>query len=307
MPCILSNTQKNVYLNTMNHYNYKITCSPDAIHILIALMSELPFEAFEEKDNGFDAYIAEKDLEAERGKIEQQLGGWQSAFGFGVEREFVPYKNWNEEWEKHFQPVQVGRFCGIRADFHPAFEGLQYEIVINPKMAFGTGHHETTFMMVQMMEELHQQNRIQNKKVLDFGCGTGILAILASMLRAASPIDAVDIERESFLNTQENAIRNQVNNIRAFQGSLEDVPAEGYDIILANINRNVILEYLPMLQDRVNAGGYLLISGCLKQDQALVTAQARQQHFRLMKTIEKEKWICQLYQTEAKIEATRAG
>ncbi len=159
-------------------------------------------------------------------------------------------------------------------------------------MAFGTGHHETTFMMVQLMQTLD----FEQKKVLDFGCGTGVLAILASKLKAATPIDAVDIEEQSYLNTIENAENNGVANINTFQGSLEIIKSSDYDIILANINRNVILQYLPDLYQKLNPNGLIAFSGFLKQDEALLVENAQKAGFELQKTKERGKWICQLYQ-----------
>ncbi len=274
----------------MNYYNYKVDCDPFAVDILIALFSTMPFEAFQEVEGGFHAFIPEKDWD---GGVEKLVHNLQVDMGFDVEREFIPYKNWNEEWEKNFDPVLVDDFCGIRADFHPPFENVTFDLVINPKMAFGTGHHETTYMMIKAMQSLD----IQDKKILDFGCGTGILAILAARLNAATPINAVDIEKESYLNTIENAAKNDVNSLQVFQGSLEVIEDGDYDIILANINRNVILQYLPMLHKKLKPNGLLLMSGLLKEDEHLVLTNATENHFTPIKHQERGKWICQLYQT----------
>lgn len=274
----------------MNYYNYKVDCDPFAVDILIALFSTMPFEAFQEMETGFHAFIAEKDWD---GSVEKQIHNLQVDMGFDVEQEFIPHKNWNEEWEKNFKPVLVDDFCGIRADFHPPFSNVRFDLVINPKMAFGTGHHETTYMMIKAMQSLD----IQDKKVLDFGCGTGILAILAARLNAANPVNAVDIEEESYLNTIENAKENGVTSLQVFQGSLETIEDDNYDIILANINRNIILQYLPMLHQKLKLNGLLLISGFLKEDEHLLLTNATQHHFKPIKHQERGKWICQLYQT----------
>ena len=272
----------------MNYYNFKVTCEASIMEALMALFGAMPFEAYQELENGFHAYLAEKDLSEE---VETYLESLKAMFEFSYISEFVPYKNWNEEWEKNFHPVLVGNFCGIRADFHPPFENVEHDLVINPKMAFGTGHHETTFMVSELMQSLD----FQTKKILDFGCGTGILAILASRL-GAEIIDAVDIESESYSNTIENAKCNQVANINTYQGSLEVIKDSDYDIILANINRNVILEYLPSLYSKVKKGGQLVVSGFLKADEALLVDNAQAAGFQLKLTKHKGNWICQSYQ-----------
>lgn len=271
----------------INYYNYKITCNANLTEVLIAMFTTMPFEAYQELETGFHAYMPEDDCSEE---TDVTLNGFQESFDFSFEKEFVPYKNWNEEWEKNFEAVVVGDFCGIRADFHPPFENVVHDLVINPKMAFGTGHHETTHMMVEVMETFD----FKNKKVLDFGCGTGILAILASRIHA-NPIDAVDIEIESYENTIENAERNGVFNIKTYQGSLEVIKDSDYDIILANINRNVILEYLPSLYNKVKKGGWIAFSGFLKNDENLLLENAKKAGFEWQSSKERGKWICQLY------------
>ena len=157
-------------------------------------------------------------------------------------------------------------------------------------MAFGTGHHETTFMVMQMMQHLD----FQDKTILDYGCGTGILAILASKLGAQN-IDAVDIENASFENTIENAKKNDVFNINAIHGTIENVESFGYDIILANINRHVILTTMHSLYEKLSGNGKLIVSGILKQDEPLIVKKAEECGFLLKETVQKNKWICSLY------------
>lgn len=225
---------------------------------LIAFLSDTPIEAFQETDLGFDAYAPAADSDA----VAEALDSWQRQYAFTYTREDLPQRNWNEEWEANFQPVRVDDFAAIRASFHPPQTGVIHELLIEPRMAFGTGHHATTYMMMQLMRELDWSN----KRVFDYGCGTGVLAILASRL-GADPVVAVDIEQESYLNTLDNAKANGIENLQVYVGRLEAVPVtQPYDIILANINRNVILDSLPSLYQQLHPGGQLLISGILVQD-----------------------------------------
>ena len=232
---------------------------PQRSELLLAWLEDFPFDAFQESEAGLFAYLA---AGADPDEVEARLAQLPDGIGTPYQKELLPSQNWNALWESNFNPVQVGEFCGIRATFHPPFRNVRHELVIQPKMAFGTGHHETTFMMVGLMENLPFQDR----EVFDFGCGTGILAILAAKLGAAS-VDAVDIEAAAVENTLENARVNQTSDqIKVFHGDLDAVPFRTYDFILANINRNVILGTLPALYQRLRDGGMLLISGILDAD-----------------------------------------
>jgi ribosomal protein L11 methyltransferase len=267
----------------MNYIVYRLKAQADIAEILVAFLGEMPFDTFEESEEGVNAYIPEKEDSED---ILQQLKDLQSRFAFEFIRAEIPHQNWNELWESNFESIQVGNFCGIRADFHPAFDQVTHELVINPKMAFGTGHHATTFMMIQLMEDM----KWQDKKVFDYGTGTGILAILAAKL-GANDIDAVDIEDLSYENTIENAQRNQVSGIEVYLGDLSVVTNQGYDIILANINRNVILESLSALYEKLKEGGEILFSGILAVDKALLLESAEKQGFTLQQSLQKGDWI----------------
>ena len=166
-------------------------------------------------------------------------------------------------------------------------DNIDHELLINPKMAFGTGHHETTFLMMQRMADIN----FQGKKVLDYGCGTGILAILASKL-GANPIDAVDIEEPSYHNTIENAQFNKVENINSIWGTLDHITASNYDIILANINRHVILNSLETLFEKLTINGHLLLSGILEEDGDLVLAAAKNAGFYMYQKHQRGNWLC---------------
>ncbi len=270
----------------MNYYVVEITppeFSEEKVEILIALLSDLPFDTFEETATGLKAFILEKDWNKD---VEEQLTEISQMFEFKYETTFIPYQNWNAVWESNFQPIKVDDFVGLRADFHPPTEGVIFDLVINPKMAFGTGHHETTYMVMQLMRDLD----FDGKKVLDYGCGTGILAILASKLKA-SVIEAVDIEEASFENTIENCSINEINNVLPFCGTLEVIPSTDFDIILANINRNVILYSLSDLKNRLKTGGTLLISGFLKQDENILLDATKKEGFRHLETKQRGNWL----------------
>ncbi len=272
------------HLLSMDYYRYRFTVEPPYLDTLTALLSRYPFDAFEEWEYGLDAFIpadqAPQDFDAFYREI-------RSYINTDIAYTFLPSQNWNAVWESNFQPVLVDDFCGVRAEFHAPLQGVQHELVIQPRMAFGTGHHATTEMMVRAMQGLS----FVNARVLDFGCGTGILAILAAKLGAAH-IDAVDIEEESYQNTIDNAARNGVPYIQAYCGELDAVPPGHYDIILANINRHVLLQYMPDMANRLLPGGSLLLSGILKADESLVSDAARNAGLQQSAQLQKEDWMC---------------
>ena len=268
----------------MDSWQFFFPIEPERSDLLLAWLEDFPFDAFQETGDGLFAFLsADEDPEA----IAVQLDPLLRELGITCKREIIPAQNWNALWESNFSPVQVGMFCGIRADFHAPFQDVRHELVIQPKMAFGTGHHETTYMMIAFMETLP----FQGAHVLDFGCGTGILAILAAKLGALH-IDAVDIEEAATENTIENASVNQVaGQIAVFTGTLEAVLERLYDILLANINRNVILATLPSLYQRLSNGGTLLISGILETDRAHVFEAAQNAGFQINRFTGRGNWI----------------
>lgn len=249
----------------------------------MAHLADFPFYSFEELENYLLAYITADDWSAE---LEQKIKEIQVPFPILYEVNFLPYKNWNAVWESNFQPIQVQNFCGIRAGFHPPFEKVEHEILIDPRMAFGTGHHATTFLVIEMMQTIN----FTHQNVFDFGCGTGILSILASKLGASS-IDAIDVSLPAFENTINNAKINGVHNIYTVHGTLEKIIRDDYDIILANINRKVILESMETLFSKVKPAGIAILSGILQDDQAVVKQAAEGSGFQLERLLEKEGWI----------------
>ncbi len=267
----------------MDYYKYHINCSVDQTEILIAFLGDLPFDTFQEVSTGLDAFIATK---SNSELVEKEVLELSERFEFEFEKELIKARNWNQVWESNFQPIIIEDFCIIKADFHQVDAKTKHEIIINPKMAFGTGHHATTHMMIELMEALDFNDR----KILDFGCGTGILAILAAQLGART-IEAVDIELASFENTQENAKINNISCINAIHGTLLDVKETAFDIILANINRNVILDALPTLYDRLAKNGKLIASGFIKKDTELLIKSSEQFGFSVLSSKNKDNWV----------------
>jgi ribosomal protein L11 methyltransferase len=252
--------------------------------IITAFLGGMGFDTFEMTENGVDAYISDRNLTEE---VRANVLDLQSKFGFTFDVEEIQPQNWNAEWEANFKPVIVEGFCAVRASFHEPIENVKFELVINPKMAFGTGHHETTYMVMDMMQKLD----FENKTVFDYGCGTGILAILAAKLKAKY-IDAVDIENESYLNTIENSEINEVNNINTIEGTLENITGDNYDIILANINRHVILNSLKTLRQKLTKNGAIIFSGILVEDETLVRKALENHQFNIQKVVSRNNWIC---------------
>lgn len=250
---------------------------------LMGLLSFYDFESFFEEDDSFTGYLKKSTFETYKEEILATIHDFNAVYSV---EEIMP-QNWNALWEANFQPVVVGDFCRVRADFHPADEQVQFDLIINPKMAFGTGHHATTHMMIDQMSAIDFKGR----DIFDFGCGTGILAILASKL-GAKTIDAVDIEDESYLNTIENAAVNGVKNITAYKGDIDVVPERKYDIILANINRNILIKNVETLTIKSQLSSVLLLSGILEDDKDKVIECYESYGWQTKKTLVKDGWVC---------------
>lgn len=250
--------------------------------ILIAQLSQIGFESFEEEQT-LNAYISEDKFP------KAELDDLIQLFHLSYTSQVIPHKNWNEEWEKNFQPVQVDDFCSVRAAFHPPNDQVQFDIVITPKMSFGTGHHATTFLMMQLMSGISFTGR----SVFDFGTGTGILAILAEKL-GAEKVLGMDIDEWSIINAKENAEMNESGRITLLQsGNIQT--GNAFDIVLANINRNVILDHLPVLVSQLNANGTVLLSGLLEEDFPIVDEKAQKLGLNLIGKREKNGWIAIKY------------
>ncbi len=222
--------------------------------LLINALSDIGFDTFKDFGIGFKAYIPLSKLNADL--IEQLKVVYGDMFSFTFAATIIPHQNWNQLWESNFEPLQVADRCYIRATFHVPHPEYEYEIVIDPKMAFGTGHHQTTALMMEFM--LGENFKGQN--VLDMGCGTGILAILASKM-GAKEVLAIDFDEICFESTIENSEINGINNIRVLCGSKEVIPDQKFDTILANINRNILLDQLNRYAELAKPGTILFLSG----------------------------------------------
>ncbi len=254
--------------------------SSEQAEILIAQLSEINFEGFEESENNLFAFIPEKEFN------EMELRQIISPLSLSFFKEIIEQRNWNEEWEKDFDPVIVGNFCAIRASFHKPVSSVKYELIITPKMSFGTGHHATTFLMIQAMEQID----FINKSVFDFGTGTGVLSILAEKLGAES-INAIDIDDWSIENAKENINENNCHNIYLAKGT-EIITNKKFDVILANINKNVILPKLATMQQQLTPQGVLLISGLVEQDFEDIDKEAQTNHLFVIEKLSRDGWIC---------------
>lgn len=274
----------------MNYIELTLSGLEQSLHeILIAELSALDFNGFLEEDYQLIAYIEEGIYPVQaKAKVEALAAKYQ----FQITTKTLADQNWNAQWEADYQPVIVEDFCVVRASFHPPMKETLHELIVTPKMSFGTGHHATTYMMILQMRDLD----FQQKKVLDYGCGTGVLAILAQKL-GAELIDAVDIDYWSYENTLENRSLNQVPEeaLEVYHGELAAVPMQSYDLILANINRNVILGTMSHMSARLNTNGQLLCSGFLEQDIPLIVAAAQEQGLQPKRQETREQWQCLLF------------
>lgn len=274
----------NIYIS----YTFKIHPKEPATDILVAELGEVGFESFVETEDGMIAYIQQTDWN--ENVLDDIFILDSGEFSISYEMEVIEQTNWNSEWEKNFNPIQVDDLVSIRAPFHEN-PNLKYDIVIEPKMSFGTGHHETTHMMVQHLLELD----LTNKKTLDMGCGTGILAIFAEM-KGAKPIDAIDIDNWCYQNSIENVERNNCSNISVFEGEASLLVNKKYDVIIANINRNILLNDMHTYMNCLNENGTLLLSGFYKEDIEIIDAEVSKYNCKLDKTIERNNWVALKYQ-----------
>ena len=252
---------------------------PDDADIIIALLTAVGFEGFDETGDVLKAYTSNNEYN------ENEVKHIAEQFSLYFDWEDVAPQNWNAVWESNFEPVVIDDFVAVRAHFHAAIPHVQHNIVITPKMSFGTGHHATTTMMMQQMQKLD----FTNTSVLDFGTGTGILAVLAEKLGAMCVL-AIDNDEWSIENSKENI---KQNDCHCIQVELKDtVNLQGsFDIILANINRNVILTNLFLLVAQLNKGGYLLVSGLLAEDEAIILAKTHQYALTHINTVTRLQWI----------------
>jgi len=268
-------------------YDFNVSPKDPATEMLIAQLGHIGFESFVENENGVVAYIQKKEWNSN--KVEDLYLLNCNEFNITFKHSEIEQTNWNKEWEKNFNPIQVNGQVSIRAPFHEN-PSLNFDIVIEPKMSFGTGHHETTHMMVQHLLALD----LKNKKVLDMGCGTGILAIFAEM-KGAQPTDAIDIDSWCFENSLENVQRNGCKHITVLEGDSSLLKGREYDVVIANINRNILLSDMKTYTDCLSENGVLLLSGFYKDDISVIETEVIKYGLVLDKMIQKNNWVALKY------------
>lgn len=272
----------------------KVTCilNPDgelARELLIAELGNAGFESFVESDEAVEAFIPSRDYSAEL------LSGDQfqhnEFFSFTFQTETIADQNWNEVWEQnYFEPLLIEDQCLVRAPFHEVNSTAPYEIIISPRMAFGTGNHETTHLMITAILGME----CNGKKVLDMGCGSGILSILAAM-KGAGAVTAIDIDEWSYSNALENAALNNINTISVMLGDASLLSDQSFDIILANIQRNILLQDMEAYRKVLVPGGELIMSGFYIADLESITGKAVSLGFELAQNMERSGWCAARY------------
>ena len=269
----------------MNYIELKVEVTPTELgrDIVIAELAEIGFESFVEFDNGVDAYIQEPLFN------ENELKGLISfnhhEFKVTYQLKKIEDQNWNEVWEQNFEPINVDNVCYVRAPFHEKPSSFKYDIIIEPKMSFGTGHHETTHLMIQELLDMD----LKDKSVLDMGCGTGVLAILTE-LKGASRVLAIDIDDWAFENTVENLSRNKCTKTKVLKGGAECIDGYDFDVIIANINRNILLQDMRNYVKSLNRKSHLLLSGFFSSDAAVLLDETSKNGLKLHHTISKNDW-----------------
>jgi ribosomal protein L11 methyltransferase len=273
----------------MDYLEFKIKCLEEFREILIAELADIGFDSFLETEEGIDAYISETDFDRE--KFDETISNYREVAQISLTEGVMPKVNWNEEWEKNYDPIAVDDLVYVRASFHPTQSGFRYEIVINPKMSFGTGHHATTFQMLSHQGGLDHSG----KRVLDVGSGTGILAIMAHLL-GAGEVEAFDIDDWCVDNGNENFDLNGLKT-RMGLGTIREVNPQGvFDIILANINKNVLLDEMEIYAGLLPSGGYLLLSGFYTEDIDDLVAVAEPLGLSLQQKSSKDNWAALILQ-----------
>ena len=264
-------------------YEFKVEPLQPGVEILIAELGYAGFESFVETEEGVTAYIQKEEWQENILEDIQILNS--DEFKITFEFNEIEQTNWNEEWEKNFNPIVVDNTCAVRAPFHDSFN-TEYDIIIEPKMSFGTGHHETTHMMIQHI----LKNDFKDKSVLDMGCGTGVLAILTE-LKGAKSIDAVDYDHWCYLNSLENVERNNCKHITVIEGDAAVLEGKTYDVIIANINRNILMQDMSTYVACLNKGGMLFLSGFYNDDVPMIQGACEKHVLKFEEKLERNNWV----------------
>jgi len=272
----------------MYYTRIKVICEHDFAELLMAEVAETGFDTFMETDNGFEGYVGEERYDKDALETVKKKYSAQTTLEFAFDR--IEKENWNEQWEKGYAPIDVEGKCIIRADFHVLEKQYPYEIIITPKMSFGTGHHQTTYLMVKNQMEMDHRG----KRVMDAGCGTAILAVMAEKL-GADFVEAFDIDEWSAVNGKENIEVNRCKGIHLQMGKLADLSVKGpFDIVLANINKNVLLSEIKLYVKYMVPGASLLLSGFYTNDIDDLLAEAAQHGLSEVRRDERETWAALL-------------
>lgn len=275
----------------MDYIEVSISLQPfsdDAAEWVMAEMGELPFESFSIENEKLLAYIPKEQFSEPNLKV--VLSGFNHAgFQLSYELRFIPEENWNAVWEAGFEPVVVDGRCTVKASFHKGLPRTKYTVRIDPKMAFGTGHHQTTTLMIRLL--LGMEKELVGKQVMDLGCGTCVLGILAAKMKALSPVHAIDIDPTAVRSALENAKKNRVGDkIKVLCGDASLLQASKYDVLLANINRNILLQDMSTYARSLRPNGQLLVSGFYVEDAMMLEVEAEQHGLRLVQTVELDHW-----------------
>lgn len=265
----------------------KITPLNPGAEIITAQLSDIGFESFEETEQGVNAYIQAKLFNPQKVK---EVVASATSIQVEYEEKLIPAQNWNAVWESNFEPVIIDGICSVRAPFHPKPEGVEFDLIIEPKMSFGTAHHETTSLMISYL----LKTDVAKKNVLDMGCGTAVLAILAG-LKGAKNITAIDIDEWPVNNAIENARNNNLPHIEVIMGGAEQLGKKTFDIILANINRNVLIADIPAYAKVLNPNGSLFLSGFYKEDLEQITNIAFENGLKFVSFETKNNWAAAQY------------
>lgn len=273
---------------SMDYIEVKIKATPNSdtcSDLLAAFLGEIGFDSFMSSEDGLCAYIQKSAFDEALMKERFALMPIDCVIDYEITE--IPDRNWNEEWEKnYFTPIVIGNECVIHSSFHTHVPKVKYDILIDPKMSFGTGHHETTSLMIEMMLE----TSFEGKDVLDMGCGTAVLSILAS-LEGAKSVTGVDIDEWAYKNACENIALNHIPNVKILLGGSEQIIGNKYDIILANINRNVLLENMKMYASCMSKNTELYMSGFYKEDVPIICKEADMCGLAMIYCIEKRRWV----------------
>lgn len=265
----------------------------DIADAIIAKLGDLGYDSFSYTHDGFKAYIPSKNFNEEHIEKMEILSFFQSMYTITWEKAEIENQDWNKIWEENFTPILVRDCILVRAGFHPTIENIEHEIIIDPKMSFGTGHHATTALMLETI--LDMKPEFSGKQILDMGCGTGILSIMAAQA-GAKEITGIDIDEWAYNNAMENIATNHIDNIRILIGDASLLNGQDhYDIILANINRNILLNDMHSYVNVLNTNGYLIMSGFYTEDIPIIREKAEQLGLTYQSNKVKDNWTAVIF------------